>query len=126
MDAIPVAAAQPELPVVTEEWRDIAGYTRYQVSSHGRVWSGVTKRVLKPAPTSKGYLSVALYDGSSPKRPRSCCVHDLVAAAFHGPKPAGLTVDHIDGDKQNNQATNLEYVTQSENHRRAYRLRTQT
>ena len=116
-------AHQLELPAVAEEWRDVASYEgRYEVSSEGKVWSLITKRVLQAAPTSRGYLSVLLYDGSSPKRPRSHCVHDLVAAAFHGPKPAGMNVDHVDGHKQNNRASNLEYVTRSENLRRAHRL----
>lgn len=104
-----------------EEWRSVVGYVgRYEVSSEGRVWSAKNRKVLRPAPNSKGYLTVALYDGSIPKQPRSFCVHDLVAAAFIGPKPEGLQVDHGDRNKANNASWNLEYVTNLENTRRRY------
>jgi hypothetical protein len=46
-------------------------------------------------------------------------VHRLVAAAFHGqPRPDQVT-NHKDGDKTNNHASNLEWVTQAENVRHA-------
>lgn len=103
-----------------EEWRDVIGYVgRYQVSSRGNVFSMKSDKVLSPAPNSKGYLCVSLYDGSSPKRPRSYCVHDLVAVAFLGPKPQGYQVDHGEYGKRCNSVDNLEYVTGKENMRRA-------
>ena len=43
-------------------------------------------------------------------------VHRLVMLAFHG--KSDLTVDHIDGNKENNNLNNLEYVTQTENAKR--------
>ncbi len=45
-------------------------------------------------------------------------VHSLIAGAFHGPRPAGLVIDHVNGDPSDNRAANLEYVTQGENIRR--------
>jgi hypothetical protein len=42
-------------------------------------------------------------------------VHQLVAEAFHGSRPDGLVIRHLDGDKMNNRATNLRYGTSSEN-----------
>lgn len=47
-------------------------------------------------------------------------VHSLVAEAFLGPRPEGYDIDHIDGNKTNNTAENLRYVTHTENMRSFY------
>lgn len=46
-------------------------------------------------------------------------VAKIVAEAYYGPRPDGYQIDHVDGNKLNNHYTNLEYVTASENMRRA-------
>lgn len=97
-----------------EEWRQIPDWPDYMVSSDGRVASvkrGVT-RVLLGGKTSTGYRNVLLYKKG---RRQTFRVHALVAAAFHGPRPAGLEVRHLDGDQLNNAAANLAYGTREEN-----------
>jgi hypothetical protein len=42
-------------------------------------------------------------------------VHTAVCIAFHGPRPDGLIVRHLDGNLLNNQAHNLRWGTQEEN-----------
>ena len=54
---------------------------------------------------------------------RCYTIHRIVAETFLGSIPEGYDVDHIDGDKSNNNVTNLEIVTHQENMRRYYELR---
>lgn len=110
------AATSPE-----EEWRPVVGWEdSYQVSSLGRVRRIATFRVLSPGIRSQ-YLSVALCVSGLSKL-KSCTVHRLVAVAFHPGYTPGLEVNHVDGNKLNNRADNLEWVTPADNVRHAVRL----
>ena len=107
-----------------EEWRDIKGYEGlYQVSNIGRVKSlerifidkrghrqHIKERVLKPSIT-RGYLQVILYNSSK----KNFFVHRLVCEAFHENPENKLQVNHINEDKADNRACNLEWVTAKEN-----------
>lgn len=102
-----------------EIWKNIDGYDgRYQVSSWGRVRS--INGILKPYENHKGYLKIGLMrDGISHKHR----INRLVAMAFI-PNPDNLPqVNHIDGNKQNNSVTNLEWVTNKRNAEHAKYLR---
>ena len=46
-------------------------------------------------------------------------IHDIVTEYFLGKKPAGMTVNHKDGNKSNNSIGNLEYLSPSDNQRHA-------
>lgn len=95
-----------------EQWKTVDG-TDYAVSNLGRVMNTRRGTFLRPSLSSRGYPCV--YMGKT----RS--VHPLVATAFLGPRPT-LThqVNHKDGDKTNNRADNLEWVTPRQNVRHAY------
>lgn len=94
----------------------------YLVSNCGRIMSrqkmkyGGTNVILKLNPNSKGYLWVSLGLGS---HQISRAVHRLVGNAFLGPLPHGMTTNHKDSNKQNNSASNLEYITAEANIRHA-------
>ena len=112
-----------------EIWKPISGYEgKYEVSSFGRVRSvdhqravvpkdtvcTIKGRILKPAKTSSGYMGVTLCkDG----RRITESVHRLVAMAFVPGYFDGAHVNHIDENKENNRADNLEWVTPTENNR---------
>ena len=76
----------------------------------GKQLKGWTEfREVKPRLGGWGYLAVTI-----PYR-KDCFIHRLVAEAFL-PNPLGLRdVDHIDGDRTNNNLTNLRWVTHKEN-----------
>ena len=90
-----------------EIWADISGYDgKYQVSTWGRVRSA--KGILKPYRTEKGYLKVGLLKDGVNRKHR---VNRLVAETFL-PNWSGMPeVNHIDGNKENNSVTNLEWVS---------------
>ena len=107
----------------SETWRDVVGYEGwYSVSSLGRVrrdargtLRGSTTRagrLLSDRTLNYGYRFVCLTVNGLE---RNFPVHRLVAEAFHGPRPEGLHINHIDGVKTNNHPSNLEYVTPKEN-----------
>lgn len=101
-----------------EEWKVIEGFDNYEVSSYGRIRN--TQRsspCLRLKVTDRGYLTVCLCKRNIHKHRR---VHNLVMAAFVGPKPPEYQTNHKDGNKQNNRLTNLEYVTASANVLHAY------
>lgn len=96
--------------VVAEEWRPVAEYEGlYEVSNTGKVRSLFRyKKVLKPVITRSGYCAVELFKD---KMGKMKLVHRIVAAAFI-PNPNGFPqVNHIDENKHNNCAENLEWCT---------------
>lgn len=110
---------------MTEEWLSIEGYEGlYAISNHGNVMSmNYAKSGLPWLMTSRlrrGYPSVFLRKKGS--KGKSFTVHTLVAAAFIGPRPKGMQINHIDGDKTNSRDSNLEYCTPSENKKHAFRI----
>lgn len=102
-----------------EKWCDVVGLEGwYQVSDLGRVKriAPIPRhrmgRILNGQTNRQGYAIVTLtMSGESPHR----TVHSLVMAAFVGPRPAGHEINHINGVKDDNRLSNLEYVTPKEN-----------
>ena len=92
-------------------------YTRYEVSNLGRVRNKRTGQVLAPVEMSNRYLKVNLYYKGEKKQ---CQIHQLVATAFVPGWREGLEVNHKNGDKHDNRAENLEWVTHSENQQHSY------
>lgn len=113
-----------------EEWKDINGYENlYQVSNYGRVKRkqslvatgikhsdkrNVKEKILKQNLKRNGYLTVDL---SKDNKVKTISIHRLVAMAFlenDNPQEKKF-IDHINCNKQDNRANNLEWVSNREN-----------
>jgi hypothetical protein len=96
-----------------EIWKDIPNYEGiYQISNLGNVRSCKSNKIRKLVKQKSGYLRIILTKNSKQKATN---VHILVAKSFV-PNPKKLPfVNHIDGNKENNNAKNLEWVTASQN-----------
>lgn len=97
-----------------EKWVTIKDHPNYEVSNQGNVRNKRTGRILKPLLNqAEGYHRVAL-DG------QKYYIHRLVADAFYDGDHQGLDVNHIDGNRLNNNLSNLEWCTRQENIKHAY------
>lgn len=92
-------------------WTPINDYPGYSVSSNGFVRNDKRGRLRSIWRDRTGYCFVTLRQN---KKPRACLVHRLVAINFLGAHPS-LQVNHIDGNKNNNSLSNLEWVTAKAN-----------
>lgn len=116
---------------MTEEWKTIPGFNdRYEVSNLGRVRAVAAmkrfvhwitgkegfrltpEKILASQVQNSGYELVHLCINGGRK---ACTVHRLVAAAFCEGFFEGADVNHKDGQKLNNEASNLEWCSRSHN-----------
>lgn len=96
-----------------ERWRVIDEHPNYAVSDLGRVRNIQKNFILKPYDDGKGYYRVNLNN-------RSVRLHILVASAFLSNPDHKPIVNHKHGNKHDCRASQLEWVTASENTIHAY------
>jgi hypothetical protein len=113
-----------------EIWQNIEGFEGlYKVSTKGVVISlgkgkstnpdKCKQRVIKPRIKNNGYMQVKI---SKEGKRSHLLLHRVVAKTFILNNDNKPEVNHIDGDKQNNDISNLEWVTSSENQKHAFRI----
>lgn len=109
-----------------EKWKDIEGYPGYQVSNYGQVRSHnkVTSsarfekrmwkdRIIKQKIGKDKCCRVSLWANG---KENTVLVHRLVANEFCGKNiNTNLTVNHKDGNRLNNNAENLEWMSRGDN-----------
>ncbi len=88
--------------------------SKYAISNLGNIKNIKTNRILKPEITNKGYCKINLSINGVRKK---FYIHRLVAMMFIENNNPDIknNVNHKDGNKLNNRAENLEWVTSSEN-----------
>lgn len=108
-----------------EMWKDVGDidgfstFSNFQVSNKGRIKNKKTGNIRKILIDDVGYPTVSIHNETGEHR--RVRVHRLVALAFLKKAHDKDCVNHIDGDKENNDVSNLEWVTYSENIRHAYK-----
>ncbi len=91
---------------------------RYSVTPEGQVISNIrAPRIMTPTKCADGYMRVSVRFLTGPKK--MMAVHRLVAEAYCQNPSGHPMVNHIDGNKTNNKASNLEWVTAAGNMRHA-------
>jgi hypothetical protein len=125
-----------EIAPDVEIWVPVPGFNRFELSSHGRFRNKKTLRIKSLQHNSKsGRPCIAMLPDEYRYRTyfnikRQATVRagitklvktaPLIALAFLGKRPTGCQIDHIDGDRLNENIRNLAYVTQEVNIQRSY------
>jgi len=97
------------------EWKSICidgQTTHYEISNDGFVRNLKTNRLLAGSHDSRGYVTVSIWVNDKLYTKK---VHRLVAEAFIPNPDNKPTVNHKDGNKENNSISNLEWATHQEN-----------
>lgn len=106
---------------MVERWAEILHpayqLSNYMISDQGRVHNITRQTYSIGSLVPSGYRHFAFI--TDEKRQITLTIHRLVALAFVD-NPNGFDiVDHIDGNKQNNAASNLQWVTNQKNMQKA-------
>lgn len=95
-----------------EIWKDIDEHKNYQISNHGRFKNKKKNNILILKKEKNGYLRIGI---TINKKKKYFSIHRLVAKYFVNGFDENKVVNHKDGNKENNNYINLEWVTQLEN-----------
>jgi len=107
----------------SKNWKEVPGYPKYSASKNGNVKNNKTSHVLKPNLREDGYLEVKLYrDGKDGYERTGFLMHILIAKTFISNPDDLPEVNHLDTDKTNNNASNLEWCTSKRNREHAWKM----
>lgn len=97
---------------ISDNWKPIEGFEgSYSVNDTGQVYSHKRHKVMRTYYNNNGYEMIKFAGGDR----KHFLIHRLVAKAFCDGYADGLVVNHIDGNRHNNVANNLEWCTTIEN-----------
>lgn len=95
-------------------WKIIPFEENYEVSQNGEVRNATTKHIKSLRKSESGYLRVTLYPSG-----KTYSIHRLVAMVWLENKNNLPSVNHRNGNKEDNKVSNLEWCTPKENYRHA-------
>lgn len=99
-----------------KEFKQIDYNNNYLINKEGKVYSLYTNKFIKPTKSKSGYLYITFNDNKKIR------LHRLIALAFI-PNPNNyLEINHIDGNKENNNINNLEWCSREQNRKHAIKL----
>ena len=104
-----------------EKWTTIQEASNYEVSTYGNIRNKITQKILKGRLTKSGYLQVSLKIDETNKFSNRY-IHRLVAIYWIDNPKNKREVNHKDGNKENNNINNLEWVTSSENQKHRHSI----
>lgn len=93
-----------------EIWTKIEGFTRYYISSMGRIWNG--ERIMVQSTDKERYLLITL---KNKKYKKTFRVHRLVGIYFIPNPDNKPEINHLDYNVQNNECYNIQWSTRKEN-----------
>lgn len=112
---------------MNEIWKDIPDYEgHYQISNFGRVKSLKfnKNKIIIPRKTKNGYFDINLCKNNYIKNYK---IHRLLMLTFKSDNYFDeAIINHIDGNKLNNNLDNLEWCTYQENSKHSYKIGLQT
>ena len=100
-----------------EEWKNC--FEKYEISNLGNLRKN--GKLVNGSIQNRGYRYFQI---NRKKKRTNYLFHHLVAYAFIGERPIGLSIDHIDRNKLNNNVNNLRYISHTENMRNTDNYRT--
>ena len=98
------------------EWKILKENENYSINKKGEIKNNITKKILRPSINKdSGYYQIDLWKDN---KSRKYTLHRLVASNFIPNLENKPTVDHIDGNRLNNDISNLRWATYSEQNSR--------
>lgn len=98
------------------KWKILKENENYSINEKGEIKNNITKKILSPSINKdSGYYQIDLWKNN---KSRKYTLHRLVANNFIPNLENKPTVDHIDGNRLNNDISNLRWATYSEQNSR--------
>ena len=98
------------------KWKILKENENYSINEKGEIKNNITKKILSPSINKdSGYYQIDLWKDNKSKK---YTLHRLVANNFIPNLENKPTVDHIDGNRLNNDISNLRWATYSEQNSR--------